>query len=581
MGSFRLLQLILFIYTLILEIEVAQTQQQAIGCPLFFLKTSCYGRFVDGQLSNFGTFIKIGSIIELWNASNYDSYVILRCQEDGTYNGTTPCHLISQNNSCDAYIYQSINYLTMHPSQSTFLVGRVLSFSCEPGFTLEGPESVYCRSYYKWSDKAIPRCRGCPYPGHLVNGYYTDSKGLPFNDGDKAVNEILTAHCDQGFMLLGNHFIACKLLVYWPITAPKCVDASCQPPNIKSNGKYVFPNGSDTSSYKFRIGQKLLLMCKKGYYSSSDKNYITCNVRGIRSIGIDFGCKLIKCEKPKHIENGSYLVVSNSGNHSYAGNPVPYGTSIYVSCQEGFFKAGNTMLECTETGTWSGEKPNCTQIICKIPHSIANGGYQLNQSRISALTTFTYKEKVFVHCNKGYELRTDPYRTCIMANVWSGETPICEKIVCPKPISALNLTYLDEKGIVRTQSRIVYNAKIFFQCQIGYNLTVGTATRMCTATGNLTGINSLCVPVACTKPEVTSCGHFMQSNTTQILWEREFSYNSTLLFVCNLLKYSCQNKTRENMCSEGGPWIENIPICGKYKHDYSFFALDILMKCFT
>jgi hypothetical protein len=236
------------------------------------------------------------------------------------------------------------------------------------------------------------------------------------------------------------------------------------------------------------------------------------------------------------------------------------------------------MLECNENGSWSGAKPICTPIICKLPKSIANGWYQLNQSRISASIRFAYKEKVDVHCNKGYELRTHPYRTCILKNVWSGETPICEKIFCPTPISTFNLTDSDETGSMIVQTKIVYNANIFVHCQIGYNLTVGTATRMCTATGNLTEINSLCVPVTCTKPEVTSCGHFMQSNTTQILWERKFSYNSTLFFVCNLLKYSCQNKTRENMCSEGGPWIENIPICGKYKHNYSFFALDILMK---
>jgi hypothetical protein len=85
------------------------------------------------------------------------------------------------------------------------------------------------------------------------------------------------------------------------------------------------------------------------------------------------------------------------------------------------------------------------------------------------------------------------------------------------------------------------------------------ATRNCTATGNLTGINSLFAPLTYANPEVIKCRNYMQSNTTTIFREFpfiEFSYNTTLLFVCILLTYSCQNKARENVGLKGGPWIE-------------------------
>ncbi|XP_060591075.1 sushi, von Willebrand factor type A, EGF and pentraxin domain-containing protein 1-like [Ruditapes philippinarum] len=555
----------LIVLTCMLMTEVLVVDMRPLGCPLLNSTGICLGSFVRGSQSNRGDFNEIGSIIKAFTLPGQDDYLL--CQEDGTYNSSRSCLIEDKQTICSTSNYQTIRYLIRNPSQSTFLTGRVLSFSCEPGFTLEGPESVYCRSYNNWSDNTIPRCtRGCPYPGHLDNGYYTDSNGLRLSSGGKAINEYIIGHCNADFSIQGNKKLTCLRNGQWNNDVPKCVAATCGVPiHSTLNGTYIFPNGSYPSSRKFQIGDNLILICEKGF-SSLANDYITCGKGGHWSSGHFHKCQPIKCGNPDEVENGGYLLQSNSVYYPYSGKPLPYGISIYVSCLDGFYNDGNPILVCTENGSWSGAKPICTKITCNTPLQFENGWYEFKGNKITVSATFKYKEKIYAHCNEGYILMTHSQRTCIKLNEWSEPKPICKKVLCAMPMSSSSGYYKDLKGDLLTQKEMEYNTNITFYCTIGYELTVGTFKRRCDVTGNWSGSNPKCSPITCIKPNEV-CGYYAinRLNDLQSNLASDLPYNTTLRFVCNDSKYSCKNNSYMLQCLEGGNWHGNKPHCEKVK----------------
>jgi CUB/sushi domain-containing protein len=193
-------------------------------------------------------------------------------------------------------------------NQSTFLTGRVLHFSCEPGFLLEGPTSIYCKTNDTWSEKRIPRCSGCPHPGHLGNGYFINSKGVTYIEGVKAVDEIITIHCNRNFTLQGGRRSrTCLKDGGWSNGGQACVAASCKPPeNFTSNGLYTFPDGANVTSRNIQIGDKLILTCEQGF-SSMENDYAVCQKGGKWSYGTGHGCRIVNSTNQVKIENGNYV----------------------------------------------------------------------------------------------------------------------------------------------------------------------------------------------------------------------------------------------------------------------------------
>ncbi|XP_060591084.1 receptor-type tyrosine-protein phosphatase alpha-like [Ruditapes philippinarum] len=124
---------------------------------------------------------------------------------------------------------------------------------------------------------------------------------------------------------------------------------------------------------------------------------------------------------------------------------------------------------------------------------------------------------------------------------------------------------MDDTGKVLTLNKIKFNKTITFHCHIGYNLTSGTSKRRCHDIGTWSGTKPKCSPITCTKPKETPCGYYSSNITTSEVPAVEFSYNTTLLFVCNNSKYSCLNKTQDIRCSENGVWSDNKHLCGVLK----------------
>ena len=85
-----------------------------MGCPVLNLTNGCTGSFVQGERHDLGDFNMIGSIIKSQYKPKPANY--LRCQEDGTYNGTTYCLFVdsqSKNHfSCLChYVFIIYNYI--------------------------------------------------------------------------------------------------------------------------------------------------------------------------------------------------------------------------------------------------------------------------------------------------------------------------------------------------------------------------------------------------------------------------------------------------------------------------------------
>uniref|UniRef100_A0A670I9T4 Sushi domain-containing protein n=1 Tax=Podarcis muralis TaxID=64176 RepID=A0A670I9T4_PODMU len=118
--------------------------------------------------------------------------------------------------------------------------GKIVKYSCDPGYVLIGRATIYCTASGVWS-LPVPRCEckysatldfhlgfstsyfifsfavtGCVSP-KIQNGRITRSKG------QVKPTETITFECDPGYILKGNHTIQCQFDSTWDSPTPICV----------------------------------------------------------------------------------------------------------------------------------------------------------------------------------------------------------------------------------------------------------------------------------------------------------------------------------------------------------------------
>ncbi|NXD08558.1 LYAM3 protein, partial [Nothocercus nigrocapillus] len=152
-----------------------------------------------------------------------------------------------------------------------------------------------------------------------------------------------------------------------------------------------------------------------------------------------------------------------------------FGSTCTFSCHTGFVLTGTTSRECTATGDWSGEPPQCEAIKC--PTLVAPAMGYVACSHLHS--NFSFGSTCTFSCHTGFVLTGTMSRECTATGDWSGEPPQCEAISCP----VLDAPSSGHMSCSHFHGNFTYNSTCAFSCEAGF-LRMGAEALRCAATGN-------------------------------------------------------------------------------------------------
>ena len=173
-----------------------------------------------GDISNGnknGATYHYGAVVSYSCDTGYDinGSQMIQCQADGMWNGTVP--------SCIAQCLGEPLINPIHGSKnpdtnSTFLAGAVVTFSCDDPYVINGSPVVICQEDGQWSDTA-PHClKICDSLVLSENVLQDPSSDEGFVEGDS-----VTLSCANGYTLDGESVVTCTSSGEWSNTLPVCL----------------------------------------------------------------------------------------------------------------------------------------------------------------------------------------------------------------------------------------------------------------------------------------------------------------------------------------------------------------------
>ncbi|XP_052315765.1 sushi, von Willebrand factor type A, EGF and pentraxin domain-containing protein 1 isoform X3 [Oncorhynchus keta] len=180
------------------------------------------------------------------------------CQGDRTWSGAQPtCVTVS----CGPP--PSVENAEVQTSDEAYQ-GNV-SYVCNPGLHLVGPQNLTCLANGTWSLPA-PTCKvgqGCDIPKELLNGRVQEE--------NLTTGRAVAFQCDKGYALKGDTLVVCMGDGTWSSTFPFCQPKPCPPPP----GWKVSGGGVNTSKQLFYVGQSLPPACPMGHQAKGTAT-LTC-----------------------------------------------------------------------------------------------------------------------------------------------------------------------------------------------------------------------------------------------------------------------------------------------------------------
>ncbi|XP_073073103.1 complement receptor type 2 isoform X3 [Manis javanica] len=484
--------------------------------------------------------------------------------------------------------------------------GVSVTYSCDPGYLLNGEKTIRCLSTGDWS-AVIPTCEEaqCESPGPLLNGQIKGPAGL-------RVGVIVYFSCNEGYQLQGQPSSQCVIAeekASWT-RMPVCKEIFCPPPSSVLNGRH-----SGSSSVNFPYGSTVTYTCDPD--PEEGVSFILMGEKTIRCItdsqkngawsGPAPHCELatsaVRCPPPQ-ILRGQIL----SGQK----DQYSYNNTVEFACLLGFTMKGSPRVRCNAQGTWEPSAPVCEKE-CQAPPKILNGkkedrrmiyfdpgtsmkyscdpGYELvGEASIHCTAEgvwtpaapkcevaecepigkqlFKKPQDQFIRpdvnssCDEGYRLDGSVYQQCKGTIPWFIEIRLCKEITCPPPPVIYNGTHTGS-----STEDTVYGTTVTYTCNPGPEAGVtfhliGESTIHCTSDDQERGIWSHPAPLCNFSLPAVKCSHVHVANGYKISGkEAPYFYNDSVTFKCNdgfTLRGS--SKIR---CKASNTWDPEIPVCEK------------------
>ncbi|XP_035996043.1 complement receptor type 1 isoform X1 [Fundulus heteroclitus] len=294
---------------------------------------------------------------------------------------------------------------------SVHRLGETITFTCKPGFQLDGAQQITCGANGQWQPEP-PRCipspdeakessnkpSGCDAPlaasssnANLADKYITMTT---FSSGDK-----VHYSCNVGYTAAGGSRTRMCDNGRWTPLRLRCERKLCGHAGEISNGQFVYTG--------VEFGDTATAVCDEGYI------LVGRATRRCLSNGWDGRlpvCEAVECPEPTE---------TNAVRRNYEQGPYTYRNVILYQCQVGSL-VGPREIVCTKNGTWSSSPPQCRVITCP-PPNVPNA-YWINSHK----RTYQPMETIdSFRCRRGYALAGSRRITCSMEGRWWPSLPQC------------------------------------------------------------------------------------------------------------------------------------------------------------
>ncbi|XP_072231457.1 seizure protein 6 homolog isoform X2 [Leuresthes tenuis] len=344
-----------------------------------------------------------------------------------------------------------VKYGNFSSSDSTYNVGAVVEFSCDPGYTLEqGSVVIECVDAQnpQWNETE-PACRA------VCSGEITDSAGVVLSPNwpeayDKGQDCIWGIHVEED----------------------KRIMLDIQVLNLGKNDQLTFYDGDDLTANI--LGQYSGTRPHfKLYTSMADVTIQFQSDPATNIYGYNNGFVVHFFEVARNDTCPELPEIAN-GWKSTSHPDLIHGTVVTYQCYPGYTLVGSEILMCQWDLTWSGDVPRCEEVLtCQDPGNVEHSRKVITGSRFAVGSTVQF------NCNKGYILSGSSLLTCYNRDSampkWSDRLPKCvpEKYEpCRNPGAASTSVQSSEKAFYQAGETLT------FSCHTGYELQ-GGATIYC------------------------------------------------------------------------------------------------------
>ncbi|KAL4229789.1 hypothetical protein ACF0H5_010180 [Mactra antiquata] len=244
---------------------------------------------------------------------------ISQCTPSGSWSSSEPsCLCVSPSVPTNGSVILSANL-------------SMVTYSCDLGFTINGPEVRYCETDGTGWTSLDPTCTLCESITPPNNGSVTTSSNGTFTT--------VIYSCDTGFTMNGSDLSVCLSNGSWSTDQPSCNECNNLP--TISNGSFTFSTNGVATYAEYT--------CDVGTTINGDV-MVTCDANGEWSV-TSANTSCVKCPDLSQVTGGT-LSLSTNGTFS---------TAEYT-CDSNYEIQGETTIRCLSNGTWSTVEPHCVLI---------------------------------------------------------------------------------------------------------------------------------------------------------------------------------------------------------------------------
>ncbi|XP_066022207.1 protein lev-9 isoform X2 [Pocillopora verrucosa] len=479
------------------------------------------------------------------------------CRGNGTWDGQEPvCKLMCP-------VPPSILNGTM--KYDSLEVGQKVTYTCSPGFVMEGRNTLTCarsgawnrgepkcvckrtnREHWKFCRRqcnpstsgscrnnqecicdgdcgysCVPKALECGRPSRLENGKQKYSS--------RRLGSVVKYNCNEPYTLIGPKKRTCRGIKRWDGNDPSCKIICKDPGDIDFGNKQLYRRNFEEDYLE--VGDRVEYNCFPGYEMEGSK-YLVCGSTGEWNKDKP-KCKLPSCDPPQLPENVDFRLPHQKKTRSFK-----FQEKVLLKCQTGYFQNGIGLLTCKTKGKWTGSSFTCSPKSCGRPQIPLHGNVKSH--------VFTFRSKVYFECNPGFKLVGDKYRQCQANQKWSGRVPTCKLIDCGRLSTPHKVLIVSETGHTRLGGYVKYRCK-----EKGYEL-IGSETRVCQNDEQWSGVEPSCRIINCGNPDTPA-------NVKQVSITNGFNYGSSVEFACEA-NYTLEG-SKIIACGETKEWSSSAPSC--------------------
>ena len=254
------------------------------------------------------------------------------CEANGAWNGSIPtCVLISCEDPGTPSNAMRIG--------SSLIVGSILMFTCDVGYSLNGEGIIQCTDAGTWNS-SIPSCDiitctnlGTTIPNGKIEG------------ASNTYQSTKTFICQIGYELQGASAITCQADGMWSGSVPSCSIVHCSRPDDPQNGQAVVDN---ITTYQSTV----TYVCNPGYKLNSTSTILIATCQANKTWTVDTPHCFKICDSLVLSENVLQDPLSSA-------NVFIEGDSVTLSCVDGYTLDGVAVVTCSSSGQWSHVLPEC------------------------------------------------------------------------------------------------------------------------------------------------------------------------------------------------------------------------------